>query len=47
MVENFRGRKLSRISGFLWGYAKVFSAKFGAWRPLALQKRGNAQKFSP
>ena len=39
----------------LWRYAKVFSVKFGAWCPLAWQKRTirenrtftNLQKFSP
>ena len=43
--------KLSREKTFtnftvLWLYAKVFSAKFGAWRPLVLQKRA-IREFSP
>ena len=29
----------------LWLYAKVFSAKFGAWRPLALQKQAIHESF--
>ena len=29
----------------LWLYAKVFFAKFGAWRPLALQKRAIRESF--
>ena len=29
----------------LWLYAKVFSAKFGVWRPLALQKRAIRESF--
>ena len=29
----------------LWLYAKVFSARFGAWHPLALQKRAIRESF--
>ena len=45
--------KLSREKTFspnfavLWPYAKVFSAKFGAWCPLALQKRAIRESFLP
>ena len=43
--------KLSREKTFanfavLWLYAKVFSAKFGAWRPLARQKQAICESFS-
>ena len=42
--------KLSREKTFtnfavLWLYAKVFSVKFGAWRPLAWQKRAIRESF--
>ena len=42
--------KLSREKTFanfvvLWLYAKLFSAKFGAWRPLALQKQAIRKSF--
>ena len=42
--------KLSREKTFvnfvvLWLYAKVFSTKFGTWRPLALQKRAIRETF--
>ena len=39
--------KLSREKTFavLWLYAKVFSAKFGVWRPLALQKQAIRESF--
>ena len=42
--------KLSREKTFvnfavLWLYAKVFSAKFGAWCPLGLQKRAICESF--
>ena len=42
--------KLSREITFanftvLWLYAKVFSAKFGVWCPLALQKRAIRESF--
>ena len=42
--------KLSREITFanftvLWLYAKVFSVKFGVWRPLALQKRAIRESF--
>ena len=42
--------KLSREKTFanfavLWLYAKVFSMKFGAWRPLARQKRAIHESF--
>ena len=39
--------KLSREKTFavLWLYAKVFSVKFGVWRPLALQKRAIRESF--
>jgi len=43
IAENFRGKKLSRNSRFC-GYTRKFSPRmFGAWRPLARQKR----EFSP
>ena len=29
----------------LWLYAKVFSAKFGVWRPLARQKQAICESF--
>ena len=29
----------------LWLYTKVFSARFGAWHPLALQKRAIRESF--
>ena len=42
--------KLSREKTFtnfmvLWLYTKLFSAKFGAWRPSALQKRAIRESF--
>ena len=42
-AENFQGRKLSRI--LRWLYAKVFSAKFGVWRPLARQEQAIRESF--
>ena len=39
----FQGRKLSRM--VLWLWAKVFSAKFGAWHLLAWQKRAIRESF--
>ena len=43
---NFSGRKLSRISRFIWLSAKVFSAKFGDVASLAAPV-SNSRKFSP
>ena len=44
IAENFRGRKLSRISRFC-GYLEKFSSwNLGAWHPLAAQA-SNSRKF--
>ena len=40
---NFQERKLSRM--ILWLWAKVFSAKFGAWHLLAWQERAIRESF--
>jgi len=38
IAENSREKTFANFA-VLWLYAKVFSVKFGAWHPLALQKR--------
>ena len=43
---NIPGRKFSRIS-ILWLFMKVFSVKFGAWCPLAQDKRAIHECFFP
>ena len=46
IAENFRGRKFSQISRFLWQNVKVFSTKFGVGHPLAWQSKQSAKVFS-
>ena len=38
IAENFSREKTFANFAVLWLYTKVFSVKFGAWRPLAQQK---------
>ena len=47
IAKNFQGRKTFANFVVLWLYTKVFSTKFGAWCPLAWQKRAICESFLP
>ena len=44
IVGNFREKTFTNFT-VLWLFAKVFSAKFGAWCPLAWDKRAIHESF--
>ena len=44
IAENSREKTFANFA-VLWLYAKVFSVKFGAWHPLALQKRAICENY--